>query len=109
VASHKSVFPYARWFPLPHFIRLVSNYHSPLPLPLPSRRSRVPASADDGSSPPCTVHYRLLRYAVQGKVWSKTAGVDRGVYGPYLVLLPPEILAVLTINEALNVTLYKVG
>ncbi len=46
---------------------------------------------------------------MQGKVWSKTAGVDRGVYGPYLVLLPPEILAVLTINEALNVTLYKVG
>lgn len=45
----------------------------------------------------------------QGKVWSKTAGVDRGVYGPYLVLLPPEILAVLTINEALNVTLYKGG
>ena len=44
----------------------------------------------------------------QAKVWSKTAGVDRGVYGPYLVLLPPEILAVLTINEALNVTLYKV-
>ncbi len=30
------------------------------------------------------------------------------MYGPYLVLLPPEILAVLTINEALNVTLYKV-
>ena len=38
-------FPYARRFPLPHFIRLVSNYHSPLSLPLPSRRSRVPASA----------------------------------------------------------------
>jgi hypothetical protein len=38
-------FPYARRFPLPHFIRLVSNYHSPLSLPLPSRRSRVPTSA----------------------------------------------------------------
>jgi hypothetical protein len=37
-------FPLRR-FPLPHFIRLVSNYHSPLSLPLPSRRSRVPASA----------------------------------------------------------------
>jgi hypothetical protein len=45
VVSHTSVFPYARRFPLPHFIRLVSNYHSPLSLPLPSRRSRVPASA----------------------------------------------------------------
>ncbi len=44
-ASHTSVFPYARQFPLPHFIRLVSNYHSPLSLPLPSRRFRVPASA----------------------------------------------------------------
>ena len=45
MVSHTSVFPYARRFPLPHFIRLVSNYHSPLSLPLPSRRSRVPASA----------------------------------------------------------------
>ncbi len=28
------MFPYARRFPLPHFIRLVSNYHSPLSLSL---------------------------------------------------------------------------
>jgi hypothetical protein len=37
-------FPLRR-FPLPHFIRLVSNHHTPLSLPLPSRRSRVPDSA----------------------------------------------------------------
>jgi hypothetical protein len=43
VVSHTSVFPYgyACRFPLPHFIRLVSNYHSPFSLRLPSRRSRV--------------------------------------------------------------------
>jgi hypothetical protein len=40
VVSHTLVFPYACRFPLPHFIRLY-----PLSLPLPSRRSRVPASA----------------------------------------------------------------
>jgi hypothetical protein len=32
MVSHTSVFPYARRFVLPHFIRLVSNYHSPLSL-----------------------------------------------------------------------------
>ncbi len=52
MVSHTSVFPYARRFPFPHFIRLVSNYHSPLSLPLPSRRSRVPASAVVLCNPP---------------------------------------------------------
>ncbi len=34
--------------------------------------------------------------------------MDRLVYGPYLMLLPPEKLAVITISEALNLTMYQV-
>ena len=53
------------------------------------------------------VHYHAP--TTQHAIWSKTPGVDRHVYGPYLLLLPPEKLAVITISEALNMTMYQVG
>lgn len=45
----------------------------------------------------------------QRDIWNKESSVDRNAYGPYMVLLPPEVLAVITMHEVINHTLFTTG
>lgn len=45
----------------------------------------------------------------QAAIWNREPGMDRTVYGPFLILLPPEKLAVITMHESLNILLHQGG
>lgn len=45
----------------------------------------------------------------QRDICERERGVDRSSYGPYLILLPPEVLAVITIHEVVNHSLFVAG
>ena len=45
----------------------------------------------------------------QALIWARAQGTDRATYGPYLVLLPPEKLAVITMHEVMSMVLGAAG
>jgi hypothetical protein len=45
----------------------------------------------------------------QAAIWDREQGYDRQQYGPFLILLPPEKLAVITMHEVLSLLLHMGG